>query len=125
MFCCSDTEMEIHSKILGLLVFLKMSAHICAKENVQWRRVEEKGLSLKNYTEKHVTAATCSQVECQSNCRRDDRCTATEFDSKNSKCTYFYCNEIQLINKQGALTNIKGALHSIKIILVILGSTPD
>ena len=106
--------MELYLKLLHFLVLLNLSTKILAKENgVKWKRAEGKGLSLKNYTDKHVTAATCTAVECQSNCGRDDRCTASEFDSENSKCTYLYCNEIQVINKPGALTNIKGTIFEI------------
>ena len=114
----------MHTQLLAFLVLFKMSEEICAKDNVKWRRVEGKGFSLKNYTEKHVTAATCSQVECQSSCSRNDRCTATEFDSANSKCLYLYCNEILLQNKQGVLTSIKGDIHSIKLQQTFWRSTP-
>ncbi len=67
----------------------------------------ERGLVLNAQSHPLVLAAGCSQVECLWSCKKNESCTATQYDSVNLICTIISCNEIEVANKTGSVVSIK------------------
>ena len=96
--------------LLPLLMALQVQFLCAAKQS--GILLSEKGLVLNERSHPLVLAAGCSQVECLHSCKRNESCTATQYDPVNLICIIISCNEIEVTNKSGSEVSIKSITNT-------------
>ncbi len=117
----SSRKMEAKTKVSAMILFLTLipAGLSLPRDPLLTFRLAGKGIVAKNFTEKSTPAAGCTEVACLQQCNKDERCTATQFETANDLCTLFYCNEFEVTDKPGTISAITSILYLSSLFLVL------